>query len=397
MAESLLLRNIRPWGRAATDMLIVDGVIAQIGPDLAAPNPHTRMIDGAGLLALPGLVDGHAHIDKTLWGQSWHPHRAGPLLIDKITNERTVRREMNLDPAEQSARIVRQGISRGTTHIRTHVDIDTEQGLANLEGVLATRAALRDAIDIQIVAFPQSGLLIRPGTLDLIEESLRQGAEVVGGLDPAGIDRDPAGQLDAIFALAERYGVEVDIHLHDGGELGALQVEMIAERTRALGLHGRVAISHAFCLAMVEEPRYRALEAQLVELDIAIMTHGPGNRPFPPILRLTQAGVRLFSGNDGIRDAWGPFGNGDMLERAWILSYRSNFRMDEEVEVALRMCTHGGAAVMRAPRYGLEVGCDADLVLVAGETPTMAVMDRAPRALVLKRGRVIAAEGRCIV
>jgi cytosine deaminase len=172
---------------------------------------------------------------------------------------------------------------------------------------------------------------------------------------------------------------------------------MIAERTRALGLHGRVAISHAFCLAMVDEPRYRALEAQLVELDIAIMTHGPGNRPFPPILRLASAGVRLFSGNDGIRDAWGPFGNGDMLERAWILSYRSNFRMDEEVEVALRMCTHGGAAVMRAPRYGLDPGCDADLVLVAGETPTMAVMDRAPRALVLKRGRVIAAEGRCII
>jgi hypothetical protein len=104
-------------------------------------------------------------------------------------------------------------------------------------------------------------------------EALRRGAEVVGGLDPAGIDRDPAGQLDAIFTLAERYGVEVDIHLHDPGELGAFQVELIAERTRALAMQGRVAISHAFCLGQVEELRYKALEALLVEFDIAIMTH----------------------------------------------------------------------------------------------------------------------------
>lgn len=293
--------------------------------------------------------------------------------------------------------MAREGIRHGTTHIRTHVDVDTETGLANLDGVLATRETLRGAIDIQVVAFPQSGLLIRPGTLELLEEALRRGAEVVGSLDPAGIDRDPAGQLDAIFALAERYGVEVDIHLHDPGELGAFQVELIADRTRALGLKGRVAISHAFCLGQVEEMRYKALEALLVELDIAIMTHGPGNRLFPPILRLAEAGVRLFSGNDGIRDAWGPFGNGDMLERAWLLSYRSNFRRDEEVEVALRMCTYGGARVLRADQYWLEPGCRVDLIVVDGETPTMAVMERRPRALVLKGGCLVAREGQVLV
>ncbi len=328
MTRTLLLTNVRPWGGAPADVLIADGHIAQIAPRLLALPAEVATIDGAGRLLLPGLVDGHAHIDKTLWGQPWRPHQSGPRLIDKIEGERKVRRELRLDPAQQAARIAREGISHGTTHIRTHVDVDTETGLANFEGVLATREALREAIDIQIVVFPQSGLLIRPGTLELMEEALRQGAEVVGGLDPAGIDRDPVGQLDAIFGLAERYGVEVDIHLHDPGELGAFQVELIAERTRALGMRGRVAISHAFCLGQVEEPRYQALEALLVEQNIAIMTHGPGNRLFPPILRLAEAGVRLFSGNDGIRDAWGPFGNGDMLERAWILSYSSNFQPD---------------------------------------------------------------------
>jgi cytosine/adenosine deaminase-related metal-dependent hydrolase len=277
MAETLLT-NVRPWGAAPVDLLLIDGHIGVAGPHLHQAHPDTPAIDGGGRLVLPGLIDGHAHIDKTLWSQPWRPHRAGPRLIDKIENERRVRRELRLDPAEQSARIARECISRGTTHIRTHVDIATASGLANLHGVLATRTALRNAVDIQIVAFPQSGLLSRPGTLELLEEALRQGAEVVGGLDPAGIDRDPKGQLDTIFSLADRYGVEIDIHLHDPDE---------------------------------------------VELDITIMTHAPGNRPFPPILRLQAAGVRLFSGNDGIRDAWGPFGNGDMLERAWILSYRS--------------------------------------------------------------------------
>ena len=146
MSDSIRLTNIRPWGRSDTSMLIVDGHITQLGAGLAAPNPQTTIIDGSGLLALPGLVDSHAHIDNTLLGQPGHAHSAGPLLIDKITNEREVRRQLRLNPAKQSARIGRQAISRGTTHIRRHVDIDTEAGLEHLEGVLATRAALhRDA------------------------------------------------------------------------------------------------------------------------------------------------------------------------------------------------------------------------------------------------------------
>lgn len=397
MPQTLLVKNVRPMGGPVTDLLVEEGVIAQVRPGIDPPTPDTATVDGMNRLLLPGFVDGHAHIDKTLWGLPWRPHQAGPRLIDKIENERRLRRELALSPADQSARIVRQGIGKGTTHIRTHVDIDTENGLENFAGVMATREALKDAVDIQVVAFPQSGLLIRPGTLALIEAAVRDGAHVVGGLDPAGIDRDPAGQLDAIFALADHHGVEVDIHLHDPGELGAFQIELIADRTRALGLQGRVAISHAFCLSMIDEARYQALVALLLENRIAIMTHGPGNRPFPPIDRLSAAGVRLFSGSDGIRDTWGPFGNADMLERAWILSYRSNFRTDGEIALTLAMVTSGGAAVVGAADYGLAVGCRADFVVVDGETPAEAVMNRAPRASVVKSGRVVAVDGACVV
>lgn len=397
MANSLLITGVRPMGGEKVDVLVTDGVIRQVGAGITPPSPDTLRLEGDGQLLVPGFVDGHMHIDKTLWGQPWHKHQAGPRLLDKIENERKVRKELQLSPQEQSARLVRQAISQGTTHLRTHVDIDTENGLSSFEGVQATRQNLKDFVDLQIVAFPQSGLLIRPGTLELVEEAVRQGAEAVGGLDPAGIDRDPAGQLNAIFALADRYGVEVDIHLHDPAELGAFQLELIAERTRTLGLQGRVAISHAFCLGQVEDSYLSKLTELLVENRIAIMTHGPGNRQFPPILRLREAGVLLFSGSDGVRDAWGPFGNADMLERAWILSYRSNFRQDEEIEVTLDMVTFGGARLVKAASYGLEVGQQADLAVLYGETLAEAVMNRSPRKYVIKRGQFVAREGQCLI
>jgi cytosine/adenosine deaminase-related metal-dependent hydrolase len=167
------------------------------------------------------------------------PAPGGPRIIDRIENERRLRAELGLSPAVQSARLARQAIANGTTHIRTHVDVDTEVGLAGLQGLVATRQALTDAVTMQIVAFPQSGVMIRPGTVELLEEAVKQGADLVGGLDPAAIDGDPRGQLDGIFAIAERHRAGVDIHLHDPGELGAFQVELIAERTTALGLQGR--------------------------------------------------------------------------------------------------------------------------------------------------------------
>jgi cytosine/adenosine deaminase-related metal-dependent hydrolase len=337
------------------------------------------------------------HLDKTHWGLPWRPHQAGPRIIDRIENERRLRAELGLSPVVQSARLARQAIANGTTHIRTHVDVDPEVGLAGLEGLVATRQALADAVTMQIVAFPQSGVTLRPGTLELLEEAVKQGADLVGGLDPAAIDGDPQGQLDGIFAIAERHRAGVDIHLHDPGELGAFQVELIAERTKALGLQGKVAISHAFCLGMVDGDRLAGLVERLVDSRIAIMTHAPGDRAFPPIRPLRAAGVTLFSGSDGVRDAWTPFGNADMLERAMLLCYRSAFRRDEDIRLALDMVTVGGASVMGARGYGLDVGCQADFVVVDGDAPAEAVVNRSPRALVVKGGRVVAREGVAVV
>ena len=394
MPRELLIRNIRPWGAPATDMLIRDGRIAQIGPNLPTEGPAE---DGGDCIALPGLVEAHTHLDKSLWGMGWRPHQAGPRLIDKIETERRLKREWNIDPERQSARLATLSLSHGSTAIRSHVDIDTDIGLSGFEGVAVTREKYRDAVDIEIVAFPQSGLMCRPGTLELMEAALANGADVVGGLDPCGIDRDPRGQLDAVFALAEKHGKPVDIHLHEPDELGAFSIEMILDRTVAHGMQGKVTVSHAFCLGMADRARARGLVERLAEARVAIATVATSSGPVPSAAELREAGVTLCAGSDGIRDTWGPYGNADMLERAMLLGLRNNFRTDPDVEHALWCCSYGGAKVMGLSNYGLEEGCAADLVLVEAEAVAHAVAAHPPRRLVVKRGLVVARDGRALV
>lgn len=391
MTQDLLLKNVRLWGAAATDILIRDGRIEIIA--LGQTAEAAQVEDCANGILLPGLIEAHTHLDKTLWGMGWRPHQAGPLLIDKIETERRLKTDWNIDPARQSKRQALLSLSHGTTAIRSHVDVDTEIGLKGIEGVLATKQDLADIIDIEIVAFPQSGVMTRPGTLELMKEAMNAGAHVVGGLDPCGIDRDPKGQLDAIFRLAEQTGKPVDIHLHEPGELGAFSMDLIIEQTRALGMRGNVTISHAFCLGMPDRSRAMDLIEQLAKEQISIATVATASRPVPMAEDLRRAGVTLCAGSDGIRDTWGPYGNADMLERAMLLGLRNNFRTDPDVEHALWCCSYGGAKVMKLPDYGLDVGCIADLVLVEAESVTHAVVSRPQRKLVIKRGKVAARDG----
>jgi cytosine deaminase len=389
MPNDLTITNVRPMAGPLSSIGIVAGRIVSIG----AGGNAAGTIDGGGAIALPGLVEAHTHLDKTLWGMGWHKHQAGPGLIDKIENERAQRKALDIDPARQSARQIVLSLSKGTTHIRSHVDIDTEIGLSGVEGVMATRERYRDMVDLELVAFPQSGMLVRPGTAALMDRALAMGAEVVGGLDPCAIDRDPKGHLDQVFALAQKYRRPVDIHLHEQGEMGAFSMELIVERTAALGMQDKVTISHAFCLGAPDRDLVDPLIDALAKTRIAVMTTGPASRPAPPVKRLVERGVVVCSGSDGIRDTWGPYGNADMLERAMLVGLRNNFRHDADVAMALDVCTHGGAKVMGLKDYGLTPGCAADLVLVDGESLAEVVVSHAPRRLVVKRGRVVARDG----
>jgi len=391
--SDLLIRNVRDARGGLVDILCVDGRIRTIGAAVAETS-HCAKFDGCGELALPGLVEAHTHLGYSMLGLPWWRNEVGPRLIDKIENERHEIRRLGIDPRLQARRQIIHCAELGSTHVRGHVAIDTDVGLWAVEGVLAARAETLGIANVQIVAFPQSGLLTRPGTLELMDRALAAGADVVGGLDPAGIDRDPKGHVDAIFALAQKHGKPIDIHLHETAELGAFSAELIIERTRTLGMHGKVTISHAFFLGMTDLGYADRLAADLAEANISIMTTGPSGRPCPDVKKLRAMGVVVCSGSDGVRDMWSPYASGDMLERAMLVGLRNNFRRDDEIAEAFEVCTQGGAAALGCSGYGLREGCVADIVLVSAETLAEAVVAHPKRALVVKAGRVIARDGR---
>jgi cytosine deaminase len=281
-----------------------------------------KRIELDGALVLPGLIDGHVHLDTTLFGDEWRPHK--PCVAGFDVGERlAIQKEMN----------------------------------------------------------------------ELLDEAMKNGAEIVGGLDPAGFEGDIDKHLDIVFGMAERHGTGIDLHLHDGGELGLYELEEIARRTKAQGLQGRVNVSHAYALG--EEPwaRVASTAARLAEAGVSIMTNAPGDHPFPPVLQLRETGVTVFAGNDDIRDSWWPYGDADMLERAMLVGYRSGFLTDEELGVAFDMVTGSAAQALGLEDYGLRPGAKADFVVLDAAHVPEAVVARPRRAAVYKSGRLVASEG----
>lgn len=380
----MILSHLRPLGGPPMDVHVEDGRIAALTPSIAT---------GPAPLLLPGLVEGHCHLDKTLWGRPWWENNVGPLLTDRIENEKRTRRAIGMEAAREGRALAEAHLAAGTTRLRSHVDVDEESRLTHVEALLGLREAMRDVLDIQLVAFPQSGILRTPGVEEWLDEALRLGCDVVGGLDPSLIDRDPVRHLDIVFRLAERHSKPVDIHLHEAGELGAFSMELIAERTRALGMGGRVVISHGFALGDVATPRADALLGLLAGAGVALCTSAPPSRAVPPLRRARELGVTLFAGNDNIRDTWSPYNAPDMLARAAMVGLKYELRRDAEVEWALEAVTTLAARACGFGDYGLEVGARADLVVVEAATVAEAVVQRKAPALVVSGGRVVARNG----
>jgi cytosine deaminase len=388
----MILTNARlPDGKSA-DVEITGGLIAALHPPGSASHAGER-IDLAGGLLLPAFVDGHIHLDKTHWGAPRLPHVEGRSVRERIAAERTQRHRVALKIEARASALIRTLIANGTTRVRSHVDIDNDVGLANLEAVLRVREAYREWIDIQLVAFPQSGVTTEKGAPDLLASALMAGADLIGGLDPAGFDNDVKGQLDIVFGLAEALGKGIDIHLHDGGETGASELRDIARRTIAAGLQGRVAVSHAFALGSIGADLFAKTADALARAGVAIMTSCPPSAPVPPPRALRERGVTVFAGSDNIRDCWSPYGNGDMLDRAAIIAERHGMFTDGELEEAFALTTSEADKALGGHRWAVRAGEVADLVVVPAASIADAVVDRPPRSLVLRAGRVAAERG----
>jgi len=390
----ILFRNLRLGDGTASAIAVFDGRIMAIGAGAEA-TPATNVIDLGGALALPGFVEGHIHLDTSFYGDAWQPHI--PCTAGFDVRERVAIQHRNMAvaaPMEQRARNqLELCITNGSTEMRSHVMVDASVGLKSLDTIAAVREQYRDLINIQLVAFPQSGILTCPGTMELLDAAFDHGADVIGGLDPASFDRDVKGHLDVVFRIAEKRGVPVDFHLHEPDMMGAFSIEEIAARTRALGMQGKVAISHAYCLGDISADTVRRIADILAEAGIAIMTNAPGARAFPPVLPLREAGVTVFSGSDNIRDSWWPYGDGDMLGRAMMIGYRSGLLTDDELEAAFDIVTANGARALGIADYGLEIGAPANFVVVkAAHIPEAVVAVPKPRT-VYRYGKCIVRDG----
>ncbi|WP_030689410.1 amidohydrolase family protein, partial [Streptomyces globisporus] len=388
--RTVMFRNVRPFGAAKpTDLVVVDGRISD------GPAPHgAKVVDGGGRIALPSLVDAHIHPDKTTWGGSWMSRRPASGIADYVAQDVELFRSQRRPVAERAYGLMSHAVARGTRGMRAHADVAPAYGLAGVEGVAEARERLRHALDVQIVAFPQHGVIRTPGTAALLEKAAREGViDMIGGIDPIGFDQALDEQLDVVFGIADRHGVGVDIHLHDRGEKGMRAMRGIVERTRALSLAGKVTVSHVFCLPGLSDRELGSIATDLGEQDIALTTVAPSDSLVLPIARLREHGVRVGLGSDGVRDSWSPFGDADMMHRAHILGWVTDVRLDDELSECYRVATHGGADVMGLAHADFRAGAPADFVLVRGECLPQVVVDMPRRDMVVHGGVVVARDG----
>ena len=399
----LVIRNARVRGRTEpVDIGVRDGRIAAVEPRLDAQ--AGREIDATGRLVSPGFVNLHLHADKALLGEVMRPNVSGglPEAIE-ITNE-FKRAYDPAEVAERAGRVVEAGIRAGTSFFRLFADIGTIGGLRPAEGLLAVRERYRDLADIQVVAFPQEGIVRDPGVETLLREAMALGCDVVGGLPwYEYTDAEAREHIDICFALAQ--AVDRDIHMlvDDTDDPNSRSLEYLAVKTMREGFQGRVAASHCGALAAYDDYYAAKVISMVAEAGITIsantqinlvcsarLDREPRRRGIARVKELLAAGVNVVSSQDDVNDPYYPFGKPDQLEVALFTAHTAQLTLPHEQETVFDMVTTNAARAARLPDYGVAPDCQADLVVLDAVSVPEALRLQPPRLHVLKRGREVA-------
>ncbi len=400
-AASLILRNVRPWGESGThDLAVIDGRLAGVTLGMTAD----RTIDAGGRLAVPGFIEPHIHLDKALIVDSVRPNVSGTLTeAIEIIWERKRRYDID-EIAERAGRVIEAAIANGVTHIRTHVDVDNIGGLRPLEGLVKARERYQHVITMQIVAFPQEGILRNAGTESLMWEAMERGADVVGGM-PFNEDslEASAKHIAIAFQIAKRFDADIDMHVDETDDPAARTLELLADQTMANDWQGRVTAGHTCALAgypddyaaMVMDKVAAAKMHMITNPATNLMLQGrldrqPKRRGITRVQELLDRGINVSFGQDCVKDTFYPFGQNDMLEVAFLTAHAAHLSMPDQIESVFAMPTINAAKVLRIDDYSFAPGSPANIVIIDATSAAEAIRFQSPRRWVIANGRVVA-------
>lgn len=351
-------------------------------------------IDGNGWLAVPTLVDAHAHLDKSHSGEL-APTAAGGSLDEAVASWRAIGQQITVDSIlERGRRHVMAALGCGVTAIRTHADYHAgEDPLRGIRALVALREEFRGLVDIQVVALQSHD---RP--LELLREAARLGPDLVGACPH--LTPDPMAELERAARLAEEFGLGLDLHTDETLDPGSRDIVDLAARTRAWPASMIRTASHCVSLASQPSERLDEMLSAVAGSGVSIVSNPitnlslqgrDGNRPtpraIPPLRSILAAGITLAAGGDNVQDPFNPLGRGDMWEVVALLVTAGHLTPSEAYEIA----SAGGRSVMGLPRAGLEPGHPADFILVRAASLTEAIAEGAPDRVVVRGGIVVSA------
>ena len=396
----MILRNARLAGsQTLTDLGIRDGRIVEVGPAESA----AETIDLGGRLVTPPLVEPHIHLDAVLTVGQPRPNVSGSLFegiavwADRVAS-------LSYDDVQARVRqVLRWQLACGVQHVRSHVDV-TDPQLRALRALIDLREETRGLIDLQLVAFPQVGMLSFDAGRDLMRQAVELGADVVGGIPHYELTReDGVESVKFAMALADEHGLAVDIHCDETDDDHSRFVEVMVAETIRRGMSGRVTASHttamhsynaAYAYRLISNIARAGLHMVTNPLDNSVLQGrfdtGPIRRGHTRIKELQAAGVNVCIGHDSVMDPWYPLGYGDPLQAAFVLAHFGQMSGDAELRRLIDMITVNPAAALGIPDYGLRPGGPADLVVFDAPTEADALRLVAPRTLVLRAGKVLA-------
>lgn len=390
------------------DIRIQDGRIASAEPAGKTP-AEAPYIDAAGGLVMPSTIDAHLHLDLA-YSLDLTPENKSGTLLEAIGHWAEFKKTLSADNVrERAERALREVIGFGAGHIRTHVDVGTAAEMRLVEGVLAARETMRGLVDVQVVAFPQDGIIRDPGAYQQIQQAMRLGCDVIGGIaHNERTEGDSIKHIDALFELAKEFDAEIDCHIDETDDPYSRCVEVLAARTVEREWHGRVTASHVCALSSYDDVHAAKVISLMREGGVHAVTNPgvnlhlqgrfdgyPKRRGLTRVRELLAAGVGVSAGQDCIRDPFYPLGTGNMFEVGHLLIHADHMSTPQQIEQVADCITVHPAAAMRLSHYGVEPGCNADLIVLPVDTVHEAFRRRLPPKVVLKNGRVVARDGEC--